>query len=159
MKLLLKWKCVALVQRVAPILFCSIQLPEKSFATSNLASYPTPQASTSTMYSWNCYTVMGRFNRSELILNRLLCIIVASSPGVSFLFPERGSRLLPFVGLLLAVVGSFLSSQPEGWVPSVALLLQSHSSFYKISDKKLVNGKLCFFWAFFPELWISTSSH
>ncbi len=59
--------------------------------------------------------VMGRFNQSKLILNRLnLCIIVKSSLGVSFLFPERGSRLRPFVGLLLAVVGSFLSSQPEG---------------------------------------------
>lgn len=37
---------------------------------------------------------MGRFNQSELILNRLnLCIIVVSNPGVSFLFPERGSHL------------------------------------------------------------------
>ena len=79
---------VALVQGVAPILFCPNPLPEMSFATSNLASYPTPQASTSTMYSWNCYTVMGRFNRSELILNRLLCIIVASSPGVVCSFNE-----------------------------------------------------------------------
>ena len=57
------------------------------------------------------------------------CIIVVSNSGVSFLFPERSSRFLPFVELLLAVVGSFLSSRPESQVPSVALLLQSHKSF------------------------------
>ena len=45
--------------------------------------------------------VLGRFNRSELILNRLnFCIIVVSNPGVSFLFPERGSRLPALTGLV-----------------------------------------------------------
>jgi hypothetical protein len=87
------------------------------------------------------------------------CIIVVSNSGVSFLFPERSSRFLPFVGLSLAVVGSFLSSQSEDRVPSVALLLQSHGSFLQRYDKNLVNGIKLLSGPLLPELRISSTSH
>lgn len=63
---------MALVQRVAPILFRLYQSPKGGLATSNYASYPTPPVDTSTTYSWNCYPVMGRFNGAKQILSGLI---------------------------------------------------------------------------------------
>ena len=105
---------IALVQLVAPILFRFDLLPERNLATSNYASYPTPQVDASRVYAWSCYPVVGRFIQSELILNRLI--------AVSSSYPIRGYRFYSqseALTSLLAqdwcrhVVGSFLSSCPK----------------------------------------------
>jgi hypothetical protein len=112
------------------------------------------------VYSWNCSTSGGPFQPFRPSPQQIqVCIIVASRSGVSFLFPEQGSRLPPFVGPASTRVGSFLSSCPKGQVPSVALLLQSYTILYDSSHKNLLNLILSLVCMLLPHLWISPSLH